>query len=103
MYAPNLIRVFCNRGLVFTRPFIASHQSLPTNNFATIMNNPNRFDIGLKNRNLTSVLFSTSSSPDDDHVTWKGKVQKKRRRVISTSSSDENESPSPTKASEDVK
>lgn len=103
MYAPNTIRVFCNRGLILTRPFITSHQNLTTNNFVSFINNANRFEIGSKNKNLISVMFSSSSSPDDIHNVSKGKGQKKRRRVISSSSSDENDSPSPIKTAEDVK
>lgn len=104
MYASNLIRVFCNRGFVLSRPLISSHhQSLASNNFVSIVNNPNRFEIGLKNKSLTSVLFSTSSSPDDNHIVSKGKTQKKRLRIISSSSSEENENPSPRKTAENAK
>lgn len=103
MYAPNLIRVFCNRGLVLSRPLASSSQCLTSNNFLRVINSLHRYDFGLKNITLTNVLFSTSSSPDDNHNVSKEKVQKKRRRIISNSSSDDSEGLIPNKVAVDVK
>lgn len=100
MYASNVIRVFCNRGFILSRPLIFNHQCLAFNNYVSIVNN--RFEFCINNKNLTSVLFSTSSSPDDNHNVSKEKVQKKRRRIISSSSSDEGGS-SPAKIADNIK
>lgn len=103
MYASNLIRVFCNRGFIISRPLISSHQCVTSKNYISIANNLHRFELSIISKNLTSVLFSTCSSPDDNHNVSKEKVSKKRRRIISSSSSDENESPSPAKVADDAK
>lgn len=97
MYASNAIRVlsFCNRSLVLSRQLLSSQKYLKPQNFLV---NLQRCKSNLKNKSLTSVLFSTSSSPDDNHNVSKVKVPKKRRRIISSSSSsDENDTASPSK------
>lgn len=103
MYASNVIRVlsFCNRSLVLSRQLLSSQQCLKPQNF---MINLQRCKSNLKSKSLTSVLFSTSSSPDDNHNVSKEMAPKKRRRIISSSSSsDENESTSPSKAVKEEK
>lgn len=103
MYASNVIRVlsFCNRSLVLSRQLLSSQQCLKPHNFVL---NLQRCKSNLKSKSLTSVLFSTNSSPDDNHNVSTEKVQKKRRRIISSdSSSDENESTSPTNTVETEK
>lgn len=103
MYASNLIRVFCNRGFIISRPLISCHQCVKSKNYMSIANNSHRYELSIISQNLTSVLFSTCSSPDDNHNVSKEKLPKRRRRVISSSSSDENESSSPNKVADDVK
>lgn len=100
MYAPHLFRVFsyCNRSLVLSRQLLSSHPNLKSHNFVTIANNSHRFD--LKCKSLISVSFSRSSSPDDFNVPKEN--VKKRRRIISDSSED-NESPSPSQSKDDSK
>lgn len=105
MYAPSLIRVFscCNRSLVLSRQLLSSHSNLKSKNFVTIANDLHRFESNLKCKSLTSVLFSTNSSPsspEDVHIKLAGSAKKKRRRIISSSSSDDNEKPSPSKSTE---
>lgn len=92
MYATNLIRVLCNHGSTLTRPLLNSRQCLKSNSFVVqIVNNTCCFESNLLSKSLTRILFSTNSSPDDNHNVSKGKSSTKRRRIISSSSSDENE------------
>lgn len=100
MYASNLFRVlsFCNRSLVVSRQILSSQQS--SYNF---VNRLQRYKSSSKSKNLTSVLFSTSSSPDDNLNVSEGKVRKKRRRIISSSSSDDNDTTSPIKTASEAK
>lgn len=104
MYASNVIRVltFCNRSLVLSRQLLSSQQCLKPHNFLV---NLQRCKSNVKSKSLTRVLFSASSSPDDNHNVSKGKVPTKRRRIISSSSSsDENESTaSPSKTVKEEK
>lgn len=102
MYASNLFRVFsfCNRNLTFTRQILCSQLNLNSDSF---VNNLYRYKSSSKNKILTNVLFSTTSSPDDNHNVSKGKVPNKRRRIISSSSSDDNEPSSPSKTAENAK
>lgn len=98
MYASNLFRVisFCSLSIITSRQILC--RQLNSYNF---VNNLHRYKSSSKSKNLTSVLFSTSSSPDDNHNVSKEKIQKKRRRIISSSStSDDNESSSPNKTDE---
>ena len=98
MYAPNLIRVFsiCNRNLAFTRQILSSQPNLNSYNF---VNNLHRYKSSAENKILTSVSFSTTSSPEDSVP----KAQKKRRRIISNSSSDDNETTAANKNSDNGK
>lgn len=99
MYATNLIRVFCNRSVILTRPLLSSHPCLKSNNLSVhILSSTTQFESHLLNKCLTSVSFATHCSPDGNHNVSKEKSAKKRRRIISNSSSDESENSNPTKA-----
>lgn len=100
MYAPNLMKVFCNRGFILSRSFLYTHQYLKSNNFVETQIKFHRYKMVVMNK---SFGFSTNSSPDKNHNVSLEKVQKKRRRIISNSSSDENDIPSPSKTVDSVK
>lgn len=99
MYAMNLIRVFCNHSSILSRPLLYSCQCLRSNHFfVQIVNNTTQFESNILSKSLTSVSFGTYSSPDDNHNVSKQKPSTKRRRIISDSSSDDNENANPSKA-----
>lgn len=91
MYALKLAKLLssCNRSLLFTRKLVSSHPLNSLNVLTAV--NFHRNELIWKGDYLFNVSsFSTSSSPDDNHNVSTGKVKKKRLRIISDSSSDEN-------------
>lgn len=104
MYATNLIRVFCNNSSILSRPLLSSCKCLKSNNlFVHILNNTKHFESNLLSKSLTRVSFATHCSADGNHNVSKEKTIKKRRRIVSNSSSSgESENSSPSTA-ENVK
>lgn len=109
MYAPHLSRVFslCNRNLVLSRQLLSSHGQhvkVNANNFVASASHLHRIEFDLRYKWLTSVSFSTSSSPESPVNVPSEKAKKKRRRIISSgSSSDDNGAASSPNKSVDVK
>lgn len=100
MYAPNLIRAFCYHSSILSRPLLSSRYCLKSNRFFVhILNSTTQFESNLLcSKNLTRLSFGTHSSPDDKHNVSNDKASKKRRRIKSISSSDEEENTNPAKA-----
>lgn len=99
MSAPNLIRVlsYCNRSLSLSRQLLVSQQCIKSHQFVGVSH---RYKSNVKNKNLISMSFSANTSPDENQNASKKNVPNKRRRIISSSSSDGNDSPNTNIATE---
>lgn len=100
MYAANLFRVFCSYRSILSRPLLFRRHCLKSNrSFVHILNKTTQFESNvLYSKNLIRISFGTHCSPDDNHNVSNDKASKKRRRIKSISSSDEEENTSPSTA-----
>lgn len=89
MYAPKCARLlflYNKTSYLLSRQFVSNKTLIPIKS-TTVIDSQSNF-LSVKNDNNFGCFFSTSNSPDSNHNVSAEKVKKRRRRIISDSSSD---------------